>query len=129
MQMFYQIPVLKNFAKRTRNHLCWSLLLNKVAGLWSAVLLKKRLRQRCFPVNFAKLFKNDFFYRTPPVAHSGENVFTNGNIQTAQFYQWKFSKGSTILSLVELKSLTLLTRAVLNTPLIRNRGSSQLDSL
>ena len=129
MQMFYQIPVLKNFAKRTRNHLCRSLFLNKVAGLWSAVLLKKRLRQRCFPVNFAKLFKNDFFYRTPPVAHSGENVFTNGNIQTAQFYQWKFSKGSTILSLVELKSLTLLTRAVLNTPLIRNRGSSQLDSL
>ena len=129
MQMFYQIPVLKNFAKRTRNHLCRSLLLNKVAGLWSAVLFKKRLRQRCFPVNFAKLFKNDFFYRTPPVAHSGENVFTNGNIQTAQFYQWKFSKGSTILSLVELKTLTLLTRAVLNTPLIRNRGSSQLDSL
>ena len=31
-----------------------------------AILLKKRLQQRCFPVNFAKFL----FYRTPPVATS-----------------------------------------------------------
>ena len=34
-------------------------LFNKVAGLRSATLLKKRLWHRCFPVNFAK------FQRTP----------------------------------------------------------------
>ena len=33
-----------------------------------ATLLKKRLRHRCFPVNFWKSFKNTFFHRTPPVA-------------------------------------------------------------
>ena len=38
----------------------WSLFLNKFAGLWpTALLLKKRLEHRCFPVNFAK------FLRTP----------------------------------------------------------------
>ena len=46
--------VLKNFAKFIRKHPCWSLLFNKVAGLKPATLLKKRLRDRCFPVNFAK---------------------------------------------------------------------------
>ena len=46
--------VLKNFAKLTRKHPCWSLLFNKVAGLRPATLLKKRLRAICFPVNSAK---------------------------------------------------------------------------
>ena len=39
-----------------------------------ASLLKKRLWYRCFPVNFAKFFKNTFFSRTPPVAAP---VYTN----------------------------------------------------
>ena len=43
---------------------------NKVAGLRSATLLKKRLWHRCFPVDFGKITKNTFFYRTPPVAAS-----------------------------------------------------------
>ena len=46
--------VLKNFAKFTGKHLCQSLFLNKVAGLRSTTLLKKKLWHRCFPVNFAK---------------------------------------------------------------------------
>ena len=29
-------------------------------GLQPAILLKKRLRQRCFPVNFEKLFRTPF---------------------------------------------------------------------
>ena len=36
--------------------------------------LKKRLCYRCFLVNFAKFFKNIFFYRTLPVAAP---VYTN----------------------------------------------------
>ena len=42
---------------------------NKVAGLRSATLLKKRLWHSCFPVNFAE-FKERLFYRTPIVAAS-----------------------------------------------------------
>ena len=41
-------PFLKNFAKLTRKHLCWSLFFNKIAGLGLVTLLKKRLRHRCF---------------------------------------------------------------------------------
>ena len=42
--------VLRNFAKFTGKHLCQSLFLNKVAGLW----------HRCFPVNFAKFLRTPF---------------------------------------------------------------------
>ena len=35
-----------------------------------ATLLKKRLRQRCFSVNFAKFRRTSFFYRIPPVTAS-----------------------------------------------------------
>ena len=51
--------VLRNFVKFTGKHVCQSLLFNKVAGLRSATLLKKKLWHRCFPMNFAK------FLRTP----------------------------------------------------------------
>ena len=49
----------KDFEKFTGKHLCQSLFFNKIAGLRPAMLLKKRLWLRCFPVNFAK------FLRTP----------------------------------------------------------------
>ena len=52
---------LKNFTKFTGKHLCQSLFFNKVAGLRSATLLKKRLWHRYFPVNFAKFLKTPFF--------------------------------------------------------------------
>ena len=45
--------VLKNFEKFTGKHLFQSLFFNKVAGLRSGTLLKKRLWHRCFRVNFA----------------------------------------------------------------------------
>ena len=61
--------VLKNFAKFTGKHLCQSLFLNKVAELRPATLLKKRPWHRCFPVNFAKLVRINF-YRTPPLTAS-----------------------------------------------------------
>ena len=52
--------VLRNFAKFTGKHLCQSFFFNKVAGLRSATLLKKRLLYRCFPVNFAKFLRTTF---------------------------------------------------------------------
>ena len=52
--------VLKNFAKFRGKYLCQSFLLNKVTGMRPATLLKKRLSQRCFPVNFAKLLRTPF---------------------------------------------------------------------
>ena len=56
--------VLRNLAKFTGNHLCQGLFFNKVAGLRPATLLKKRLGQRCFPVNFAKFLKTLFLQNT-----------------------------------------------------------------
>ena len=56
-QMFSEVGILKTFAKFTRKHLRWSLFLNKLAGLkfvglQPATLFKKKLKRRCFPVNF-----------------------------------------------------------------------------
>ena len=50
----------RNFAKFTGKHLCQSLFFNKIAGLRSATLLKKRLWHGCFPVNFAKFLRTPF---------------------------------------------------------------------
>ena len=46
--------VLRDFAKLTDGDLCQSLFFNEGAGPRSLNLFKKRLRHRCFPVNFAK---------------------------------------------------------------------------
>ena len=56
--------VLINFAKFTGKHLCQSLFFNKVAGLRSATLLKKRLWHRYFPMNFVKFLKTSFLQNT-----------------------------------------------------------------
>ena len=60
LQMFFKIRVLKNFANFTGKHLCWSLFLKKFLTLFLTLL--KTLQYRCFPVKFAKKFKNTFFY-------------------------------------------------------------------
>ena len=62
---FVRNGAIRNFAKFTGKHLCQSLFFNKVASLRPATLLKKRLWDRCFSVNFAKFFRT-LFYRTPP---------------------------------------------------------------
>ena len=51
--------VLRNFAKFAGKHLCQSLCFNKVAGLL-AMLLKRRLGHRYFPVSFAKFLGTPF---------------------------------------------------------------------
>ena len=53
--------VLKIFTKFTGKHLCQSLLFNKIAGLRPTILLKKRLWDRCFPVNFVRFPRAPFF--------------------------------------------------------------------
>ena len=54
-----QVYVLKDAKIHTKTSKPKSLF-HKVAGLQPAVLLKKRLRLRCFPVNFHKFLKNFF---------------------------------------------------------------------
>ena len=46
--------ILRNFAKFTEKHLCQRLFFNKDS------LLKKRLRHRCFPVDFGKFLRTPF---------------------------------------------------------------------
>ena len=40
--------------------MCQSFFFNKVTGLWPSALLKKRLRDSCFFVNFVELFRAPF---------------------------------------------------------------------
>ena len=70
----------RNFAKFTGKHLCQSLFFKKIAGLRPAILFKKRLWHRCFPVNFAK------FLRTPLLRNnSGRLLLTLSNIYNGFF--------------------------------------------
>ena len=45
-------------------------LFDKVRELRSTTSLKKKLRHKCLPVNFANFSRTAFFYRTFPVADS-----------------------------------------------------------
>ena len=60
-EVFCKNGALQNFTKFTGKRLCQSPFFNKVAGLRPATLLKKRLWDRCFPVNFTKFLKTPFF--------------------------------------------------------------------
>ena len=62
--VLYKKGVLRNFTKLTGNQLCQSLFFNKVASLRPATLFKKRLWQRCFPLNFVKFQKTPFLQKT-----------------------------------------------------------------
>ena len=62
--MFCKKVGFKYFARFTGKQLCQSLLVNKVAGLRSATLLKKRLWHWCFPANFAKFIRIPFLQNT-----------------------------------------------------------------
>ena len=81
-EVFCKKGVLRNFAKFTGKNLCQSLFFNKVAGLRPATVLKKRLRHRCFPVNFVK------FLRTPFLNNTSGGYFWKHNVAmqtTAEF--------------------------------------------
>ena len=68
-EVFCKNGVLKNFPKITGKRLCQSLFFNKVVGLRSETLLKRDSGIEVF-CEFCEIFKNSFFYRTPPVATS-----------------------------------------------------------
>ena len=55
---------LSNFTKFKGKHQCWTLFLNKGSGLRSATLLKKRLQEKCFSVNFVKFWRTTFLQNT-----------------------------------------------------------------
>ena len=59
--------VLRNFAKFTGKHLCYSLFFNKAAGLRAATLLKEPLAQ-VLSCEFCEISKSTFSYRTTLVA-------------------------------------------------------------
>ena len=59
--MFCKNGVLKNFAKFTEKHLCYSLFINKIAGLRPETLLKRETLAEVFACEFCEIFKNNFF--------------------------------------------------------------------
>ena len=63
----------KKFRNFTEKHLYRSLFIDKVAGMMSATLLKKRLQHRCFLVNFAK-------FLTPNANIIKGRITKNGNL-------------------------------------------------
>ena len=88
--MFYKKGALENFAKLTEKHLCPSFLFNKVAGLISATLSKKRVWRRCF-LNFSNFFKNMFFT---------EYLRVTASLDTAELIfcgqKWMLSQGNLV---------------------------------
>ena len=69
LQVFGKKGVLRNCAKFTVKHLSRVYFLNKVAGLTSAPLSKKRLAQ-VLSYDFCEISKNSFSYRASPVTAS-----------------------------------------------------------
>ena len=53
-----------NFTKFTGKHLCQSLYFNKVAGLRTTTLLKKKLWRRYFHVDFVKFLRTPYSQNT-----------------------------------------------------------------
>ena len=59
--MLYQKGVLKNFFKFSGERLCRSFFFNKVAGLWTAILLKNETPAQVFSCKFCEIFKKTYF--------------------------------------------------------------------
>ena len=62
----------KNFANSTGKHSCWSLLLKRLQVAALQHYQNKALTQ-VFSCEVCEIFQDTFFYRTPPVAASGDN--------------------------------------------------------
>ena len=66
-QIFFKIGVLKDFGDFTGKNLCWSLFLIKLQAWRPSTLLRRDCNTGIF-LWISKIFRNTFFYRTPPVA-------------------------------------------------------------
>ena len=76
-EVFCQKYSLRNFAKLTEKHLCWSLFFNEVAGLRHETLLKKWLQCSCFPVCFATFLEIYFLQNISGAIVKFETVVVN----------------------------------------------------
>ena len=86
-EVFCRKGVLRHFEKFTGKHLCQSLLFNKVAGLRTVTLLKKRFWYSCFPVNFSKFLKTTSITETPV----NQLVFREELVELQFYYSQTFS--------------------------------------
>ena len=77
-EVFYLKRILKNFAAFTGKNRCRILFFNEVAGPRPATSLKKRLRQRCFLMKFAKFLKRPFLQNTAGFSFFSFQSFTKG---------------------------------------------------
>ena len=66
--MFFKNGILKIFLNIHRKTPVLKSLFNKVAGILACNFIKKKLQQRCFPVNIAKFVGTVFFVEKPLVA-------------------------------------------------------------
>ena len=64
-EVFNKKNFLNKFEKLSIEHLHQSLFFNKVTELRPATLLRKRLRQKCFPVNFFELLRIPILQNIP----------------------------------------------------------------
>ena len=69
LQKFFRVGVLKIFSNFTGKHLCWTFLFLKLQT-WGLQLYQIETPIQVFSCKICKIFKNIFFYRTPPVAAS-----------------------------------------------------------
>ena len=90
LEVFCRKGVLRYFKKFTGKHLCQSLLFNKVAGLRTVTLLKKRFWYKCFTANFSKFLKNTFggcFWK-----HMNQLIFRKEFVDLQLYYSRTFSQ-------------------------------------
>ena len=64
----------QSFANFPGKHLCWSLFFDKVADLKACNFIKKETLTQVLFCEICEIFKNTFFYRTPPLAASRNNI-------------------------------------------------------
>ena len=81
----FKIDALKNFAVFTKKSICVGSLFNKITGLQAYDFIKKRIQHRCFPVNVAKSFKNNYLEE-----HQWKTAYTSTSSSTNSFY-WYFN--------------------------------------
>ena len=83
-EVFFKLIVLKNFAKLTEKHLCWSLILIRLQT-------KTKLQHKCFFVNIVKIFKKTFFTEhlrtTACVISCRFQIFLVENLKVNKNYQ------------------------------------------
>ena len=97
---FIKEGILKNLAKFTEKHLCWSLFFNKVSDL---SLLKLQTPTQVHSCKFCKIFKNIFSIEHLRATDSKYTTFQNGQAYFKGFesvplerYSLKASKNQTL---------------------------------